>query len=220
MKVIAIATQKGGVGKSMLSCNLAVVGASRGMKILIIDADPQGSSLEWREQREKENVSVIALAKNTIFKEICNFNNFDLVIVDAGGRDNSLLRATLMTGIYGLLLIPVLASAVDVWATQDTFNILAEARGIGANIPSYAVFNQVKTNATLVPQAIEALHEISKDKDVKLLDTRIGDREDFKKAFSAGLGVIELVPKSKASEEITKLFDDITNLLKEKENGF
>ena len=213
MKVIAIATQKGGVGKSMLSCNLAVVATSRGMKVLIIDADPQGSSLEWREQRENDNITVIALAKNTIFKEIANFDNFDLVIVDAGGRDNSLLRASIMTGVYGLLLIPVLASAVDVWATQDTFNILAEARAVGVTIPSYAVFNQVKANATLVPQAIEAMQELTKGQDVTMLDTNIGDREDFKKGFSNGLGVIECAPKSKAAEEIKKLFNNIMNLL-------
>lgn len=213
MKVIAIATQKGGVGKSMLSCNLAVVAAEEGKKVLIIDADPQGSSLQWREQREKENVSVIALAKNTIVKEITNFDNFDLVIVDAGGRDNSLLRATIMTGMHGLLLIPVLAAAVDVWATQDTFNILDEARSIGAEIPAYTIFNQVKAKATLVPQAIEALEEITAGQDVSLLQTRIGDREDFKKGFSDGLGVVEYAPKGKATTEIKALYSELMGIL-------
>lgn len=213
MKVIAIATQKGGVGKSMLSCNLAAAAAAAGKKVLIIDADPQGSSLQWRVQRTQENVSVIALAKSTIAKEIVNFSNFDLVIVDAGGRDNALLRATIMTGRYGILLVPVLAAAVDVWATEDTFNVLGEARAIGAEIPAYAVLNQVNANATLVPQAIEALSDLTQGKDVALLETRIGIREDFKKGFSEGQGVVEFAPKGKAAAEIKALYDEIMEIL-------
>jgi chromosome partitioning protein len=213
MKVIAVANQKGGVGKSTLSANLGVAAALDGKKVMIIDADPQGSSMQWRAQRESENVSVISITKNTIVKEIKNFDNFDLVIVDAGGRDNSLLRAAIMTGTYGMLLVPVLASAVDVWATADTFTILDEARSIGANIPTYAVFNQVKANAVLVPQAKEALAELTEGNDITLLETRIGDREDFKKGFLNGQGVLENAPKGKAAIEIKELYNEIMTIL-------
>ena len=218
MKVVVVANQKGGVGKSTLSCNLAVVAAQKGKRVLIIDADPQGSSMQWRAQRAAENVSAIAITKNTIVKEITNFENFDLVFVDAGGRDNSLFRAAVVTAQHGLLLVPVLASGVDVWATEDTFKILGEARAIGANIPAYAVFNQVKTSASLVPQAKEALWELTEGNDIELLETQIGNREDFKKAFLEGLGVTEPPtlgskaphsPSGKAAAEITNLFDEI-----------
>jgi len=209
MRVIVVANQKGGVGKSTLSCNLAVAAAMDGKKVLIIDSDPQGSSVQWRAQRELENVSVAAITSKTIVKEITNFDNFDLVFVDAGGRDNALFRAAVLTAAHGILVIPVLASGVDVWATEDSFNILAEARSIGAEIPAYAVFNQVKHKASLVAQAKEALQELTQDNDVTLLNSRVGDREDFKKAYLSGLGVLEHAPKGKAANEIKELYKEV-----------
>lgn len=209
MKVIVIGNQKGGVGKSTLSCNLAVCAARDGKKAMIIDADPQGSSMTWRAIRNTDDISCIAITKPTIAKDVKSFENFDLVFIDAGGRDNTLFRAATMAASYGLLLIPVLASGIDVWATEDTFKILSEARAIGVEIPAFAVFNQLKARASLVEQAKEALVELTVDNDVNLLETRIGDREDFKKAFLSGKGVIETASSGKAAIEIEQLYREL-----------
>ena len=44
---IVVFNQKGGVGKSTITCNLAAIRASQGLRTLVIDLDPQGNSTSY-----------------------------------------------------------------------------------------------------------------------------------------------------------------------------
>ena len=57
-KVISVSNQKGGVGKTVSCVNLGIGLARSGKKVLLIDADPQGSltiSLGYDEPDKMEN---------------------------------------------------------------------------------------------------------------------------------------------------------------------
>jgi chromosome partitioning protein len=212
MTIISVANSKGGVGKSTIAVNLAICAIKDGKKVLLIDADVQGSSTSFRAIREADDLQAVSIIQPTIHKDIESFSNFDLIFIDAGGRDNALFRSAITAASKGLLLIPVLPSQYDIWATEDTFKMLKEIR-VYVPIKACAVFNQVIQNTKISQEAKEALEELTVEGDVTLLKTVLYNRIDYKKSISDGLGVVEYQPKGKAAAEITALYNEIKKVL-------
>lgn len=213
MKVIVVGNLKGGVGKSTISCNLAVAAVLDGKKTLIIDADPQGSAMTFRSVRQSDDLKAVSIVQPTIHKDVKDFSNFDLVIIDAGGRDSALFRSAIIAASGGLFLIPILPSQYDIWATEDTFAVLREARAF-QEIQAYALFNQVLQNTTITREALDALQEMTGENSVSLLNSRLYNRVDYKKSISESRGVMEYAPNGKAAQEVKKLYAEVIKLLK------
>src|SRR5215475_847925 len=107
--IIAFVNQKGGVGKTTLALHVAGAWAARGRRIVVIDADPQGSALDWSEQRAKEGLprlfGVLGLARDTLHQEAPELaRDARHLIIDGPPRIAGLMRSALLAA--DVVLIP------------------------------------------------------------------------------------------------------------------
>lgn len=210
MKVICIGNEKGGCGKSTITANLAVEAVKDGLKVLVIDSDVQQSSIDFRSIRgEMDSLpqfQAVSNTKNTIHLDIKSFNNFDLILIDAGGRDSKVFRSAILACDF--MLIPVLPSQYDIWATEGTVETLNEARTY-KEINSGFILNQVIVNTTVAKEALEALEGFN----IPLLHARLCSRVAYKQSIGEGKGVSEYDTTGKASSEIKALWQEIKELV-------
>ncbi|MDO8945930.1 MAG: ParA family partition ATPase [Desulfocapsaceae bacterium] len=208
--IITVGNTKGGVGKTTIAVNLAVEAARDGKKVLLVDTDPQGSSIAFRAEREKDDIRAVALVSDKLHKDIKEFSAaFDWIVIDAGGRDNAVFRSAVAACDF--FLLPVLPSQFDVWAAEDAITVFKELQPFN-NMLGRMVLNMVRPNTIVSNEAQEAL--ASYQDDIPLLSKRLHNRVAYKASISNGQGVAEYEPSGKAAEDIKHLYDEILFIIK------
>lgn len=226
MKVISVVNTKGGAGKSTIAINLAIELANLGKKVVIFDTDGnQQSSFTTIEERNENSklsaVSVIPIPSASIYRDVQKYDSFDYVIIDAGAGDTRIVRAVIASAHFGILLIPVKASALDIWGTEDTLNLVRDCRETGIELPNvYMVYNQmpVTRNSRIIREVKEPVEQLCEKYEVKTLSNYIHDRIVFKESTATGMSASEYSAKIKhkgyeAGREINAVLEEVLAII-------
>jgi chromosome partitioning protein len=202
---IAILNQKGGVGKTTLSVNLAASLTRAGSRVLLIDADPQGSALDWVAAREAEPLfPVVGLPKPTLHRDVDQISEgYDHVLIDGPPRVAELARSAIMAS--DLVLIPVQPSPYDVWAADEVVKLLDEARIYKPGLQAAFVVNRKIVNTALGRDVRDALATYGPP----VLDAAICQRIVFAESAAQGLASFESEPDGPAAREVEALREEI-----------
>jgi chromosome partitioning protein len=212
MKIITIGNQKGGVGKSTVACNFAVEAAKGGLNVLLVDADIQGSAMDFRGIRAANEKLVqfgaVSIPRDTIRHDVRSFSDFDLILIDAGGREGRVFRSAIMAA--DLFIIPVLPSPYDIWATEGTADVLRDVRAVREDLIARLLINQLIPNTIISREAGEALAGL----DILRLDTVLHHRTAYKRSIAEGQGVTEYKDADgKAAVEMQSLWEEVQTWL-------
>jgi len=199
--IIGLLNQKGGCGKSTIAINLAAVYAKVGLRVLLVDADPQGSSLAWSGAREADPLfTVLGGAKPTLHKDMPALaKDYDIILIDGAPRVTDLVRSAIMAS--DIVVIPVQPSPYDVWASAETVKLIREAQQFKENLKVVFAINRKIANTAIGRDVAGILAEF----EVPVCDATLGQRVIFAESAGRGLTVVEMDEHCEAAREITAL---------------
>jgi len=183
-KIITVAQQKGGAGKTTIAANLAVALTRLGKSVTLLDTDPQGSLGRWfmtrRELGDPGMGFSTASAWGVSYECDKLRSEYDYVLLDTPPKIDSDLKPAIRES--DLVIVPVSASQVDVWATEGVLDMAAREK---ADV--MVVLNRAKAGTRVADDVDKSLKKLG----VKRAKATLGHRVAFPETMGLGKGVQE-----------------------------
>lgn len=192
-RVIASANSKGGAGKTTMVFLLASVLASKGVRVTVIDADPNHPFSLWQKQGGKaENLSfIINDSEETILDDIENAaKESDFVIVDLEGTAN--LSVAYAVSRADLVIVPSQRSALDAAEAAKVIALVnRQSKVSGREIPIALLLT--RTSPAIRTKGLKRMIESLDVNNVDTFMVEVNEREAFKAVWdhSSTLGQLK-----------------------------
>jgi chromosome partitioning protein len=204
MRIIAVLNPKGGSGKTTLATNLARACHDRGLKVLLVDSDPQGSASDWHAARDDNPLPFLAYGKPENFKALPGIAQpYDYVLIDGAAKLTGMIAAALK--VADSVLIPVQPSPYDIWAAADLVELIKARQEVTGGTPQAAfLISRAIKRTVLSREILAALAEYR----LPVFAAGTVQRQSYPRSAAEGRTVLEDGSKE-AAAEITAIADEL-----------
>lgn len=216
--IVLVAHEKGGVGKTSIAVNLAALAAGEGIRTLLLDTDPNGSTTYWLKTREEvkppAEIYTMMLTAKPARMVADQAAHYELVVVDAGAASwDTLLSVSLQAD---LVIVPVTPGQYEVDSTERVFSALRDmdVRHIRGKVPAFAVLNNMPTNSRSREEA-ELREFLTSEYAIPVMQSTLKTRKAWRECSKEGLALHELPSgqfDAKAAEEMQALYTEAGKL--------
>lgn len=213
MTILVVGNTKGGVGKTTTGVEIAIERAKVGRRVLVVDGDRQATAQKALAIRDEAGVAP-AIACATYFdgpvlrsQVLIQKDLYDDIIIDAGGRDSTALRAAM--SLADVLLIPFEPRSFEVWALEDVAALVDEVRSVRDGLRVCAFLNKAEPGV-LSTDNRDAAAALAEYPQIEYLPTMLRRRKAYSNAAGSGLSVSEMRAKDpKAVAELRALISAV-----------
>jgi chromosome partitioning protein len=199
MKVLAILSQKGGVGKTTLATCLAVAAEQAGKETAIIDLDPQATASFWKDVRQLDTPAVASIqpVRLAAMLKACADAGTDLVVIDGAAVARDVAYEAARHADF--ILVPTKRTAVfDTMSMTHTLDVVRQLDRAFAVVLTFVPPQGQETG-----DAMKAVEELG----AAVCPVTIGNRKAFFRAQATGQAVQEFEPNGPAAAEINRLYE-------------